>query len=336
MIGTRTPFRISFVGGGSDMKDFYKYHDGAVLSTSIDKYVYIFIHSYFENKIQVKYSKTELVDKIKNIEHPIVRELLNQFKQTGIDINSIADIPSGTGLGSSSSFAVGLIHALYAYTNKLVSSSRLAKDASELEINILKEPIGKQDQFAAAYGGFNIIRFSKNENVDIQPIIAEQSTIKELQENLIMFYLGKRRKASQILKDQKKNIIDDSEKIKTLYSMTKLVDELAMSITNADLKQFGEILNENWELKRSLSKKITNDDIDECYKLGLNNGAIGGKLLGAGGGGFMLFYCPKKNHSRLRKTFYKLKELNFRFERTGSKIIYIADNDKRIWKKNER
>ena len=203
MIGTRTPFRISFVGGGTDIREFYQEHNGAVISTSIDKYLYIFLHSYFSEKTQIKYSRTELVDNLDDIEHPIVRELLKKFNINGIDINSIADIPSGTGLGSSSSFIVGLANALYAYTNKFASASQLAKEASQLEIDVLKEPIGKQDQFAAAYGGFNIIRFYNNEHVDVQPVIASQETLDSLQNNLIMFFLGKRRKASIILDDQK-------------------------------------------------------------------------------------------------------------------------------------
>jgi len=334
MIGTRTPFRISFVGGGSDMKEFYQHHTGAVISTTIDKYVYIFIHPYFDEKTQIKYSKTELVENLEEIEHPIVRELLKKFNQNGIDINSIADIPSGTGLGSSSSFTVGLTNALYAYTNKFSSSSQLAKDTSNLEIEILKEPIGKQDQFAAAYGGLNIIKFYRDEHVDVQPVIAGQDTINELQNNLIMFFLGKRRKASVILNDQKRNLINDQNKIDTLIKMTKLVDDLSVAIGSSDLQSFGEILHQNWILKKTLSNRITDDEIDEIYNTGLINGAVGGKVLGAGGGGFILFYCPKNKQSKIRKTFYKLKELDFKFERTGSKIIYVGDLNQNMWRNN--
>lgn len=335
MIGTRTPFRISFVGGGSDLKEFYQHHDGAVISTSIDKYVYIFLHPYFSEKTQVKYSKTELVDSIENIEHPIVRELLGKFNLNGIDINSIADIPSGTGLGSSSTFTVGLSNALYAYTNEFTSSSQLAKYACHLEIEVLREPIGKQDQYAASYGGFNIIRFYKNEHVDVQPVIVGQDTLNDLQDNLIMFFLGKRRKASAILNDQKKNMINSQKKIDTLVRMTKLVDDLSLSISSSNLKNFGEILNENWILKKSLSNKIADDEIDEIYNIGIDCGALGGKVLGAGGGGFILFYCPKNKQDNLRRAFNKLKELNFKFENTGSKVIYVGDLNKKIWRNNE-
>ena len=334
MIGTRTPFRISFVGGGSDLKEFYSKVPGSVVSTSIDKYMYIFVHQYFDGKIQVKYSKTELVDRIDQIKHPIVREALRKFKLNGIDINSIADIPSGTGLGSSSSYTVGLLHALYAYCNKYASSEQLAQEACELEIDILGEPIGKQDQYAAAYGGLNFIKFYPNEDVDIEPILLLPSKYTELQQNLLMFYTDKRRSASDVLTDQKRNIISDKKKFKALVRMTELAEEMKKSLIDSNLEDFGYILDENWHLKKSLSNKISEDEIEILYEKAKDSGALGGKLLGAGGGGFLLFYCEQEYQEKLRYVLKNLRELEFRFERAGSKLIYVGDIQKEeIWRK---
>jgi len=325
MIGTRTPFRVSFIGGGSDLKEFYSITNGCVISTTIDKYMYLFIHQYFDNKIQVKYSKTELVNNISEVKHPIVREVLKRFSVNSIDINSIADVPAGTGLGSSSSYAVGLLHAFYAYKNKYVSSEQLAREACEIEIDILKEPIGKQDQYAAAYGGFNKISFYANGHVDIEPIIMDPEVFEKLQSNLLMFYLGSTRKASDVLYDQKQNILSDKNKFNALSEMKDLTIEIQKCMIDSNLDQFGKLLDYNWQLKKSLSKKISRSDIDDIYELGVKNGAIGGKVLGAGGGGFILFYCEELFHNKLRNALKQLRELSFKFERTGSKIIYVGD-----------
>ena len=334
MIGIRTPFRMSFIGGGSDLKEFYSRSPGCVISTTINKYMYIFIHPFFDERIQVKYSKTELVNRVEEIKHPIVREVVKKFNLRGIDINSIADIPSGTGLGSSSSFTVGLLHALYAYTHKYVSAEQLARDACEIEIEKLNEPIGKQDQYASAYGGFNIIRFYSDGNVNIEPIIVDPLLVETLQNNLLLFYIGSIRNASSVLSDQKKNIINDDEKFNTLQEMTNLVADMNKCLVESDLNNFGKILNQNWQLKKSLSPKISATEIDNIYETGLKNGASGGKLLGAGGGGFILFYCEKKYQHKLRNSLSKLKELRFNLEKSGSKVIYIGDTLKdKIWQK---
>ena len=240
MIGSRTPFRMSFIGGGSDMKEFYSQYPGCVLSTSINKYMYIFIHKYFDNRIQVKYSKTELVDQISEIKHPIVRSVLNKFNLSGMDINSIADIPSGTGLGSSSSFTVSLLHALYSFDKKKVSPETLAREACEIEIDILNEPIGKQDQYAAAYGGLNIIRFLKNGDVKVEPLIMEENTYNELQNNLILFYTGQTRSASLVLKDQKNNLLNEKSKFDLMIQMTDLVESAKKHLVQSDLLSFGK------------------------------------------------------------------------------------------------
>ena len=322
MIGTRTPFRMSFIGGGSDLKEFYSRSPGSVLSTTINKYMYIFLHSFFDNRIQIKYSKTELVDQINDINHPIVREALKKFDLVGIDINSIADIPAGTGLGSSSSYTVGLLHALYKYTNQQVSQELLARDACEIEIDILKEPIGKQDQYAAAYGGLNKIHFFSSGEVEVKPIEMENNAYSQLQENLLLFYTGKNRSASDVLRDQRQNLINEETKFDSQMQMTKLVEKAIKYLCESDLAGFGKTLDENWQLKKSLSNKISDKDIDDIYSLAKKNGALGGKLLGAGGGGFLLFYCRKANQDTLRKALSKLREVRFKFDSIGSEIIY--------------
>ncbi len=321
MIGSRTPFRVSFIGGGSDLKEFYSRAPGCVLSTSIDKYMYIFVHPFFDEKIQVKYSKTELVENIEDIQHPIAREVLLEFNLQGVDINSIADIPAGTGLGSSSSYTVGLLHALYAYRDKVVSPKNLAEKACYIEIDVLNEPIGKQDQFAAAYGGLNVIRFLKDGSVKIEPIKMEQDAYKKLQDCLMMFYTGASRSASEVLIDQKKNIVSDKEKFNAQLMMTQMVEESKDCLVKSNLDQFGKNLHSNWILKRTLSKTISNSVFDDIYDLAKKSGAIGGKILGAGGGGFFLFYCPPRYQEKLRLNLKDLKEVSFKFDKYGSKII---------------
>ena len=214
MIGIKTPFRMSFIGGGSDMKEFYEFHDGCVLSSSIDKYMYTFIHKYFNEKIQIKYSKTEIVERIKQIKHPIVRSVLDRFNINSLDINFIADIPAGTGMGSSSSFTVGLIHALYEFTGQKVTPEKLAKFACEIEIDVLNEPIGKQDQYAAAYGGLNVIRFYKDGGVSVENLELDNEVVSELEKNLILFYTGKVRSASKILRDQKNQVLNNKKRLR--------------------------------------------------------------------------------------------------------------------------
>lgn len=322
MIGIRTPFRMSFIGGGSDMKEFYEVHNGCVLSTSIDKYMYTFIHKYFDKKIQIKYSKTEIVESIKDINHPIVRSVLERFDVNGLDVNFIADIPAGTGMGSSSSFTVGLIHALCEYTGQKINLSELAEFACDIEINVLNEPIGKQDQYAAAFGGFNIIRFLSNGEVLVEKLNLNKEIVNQLEQNLVLFYTGKVRSASKILIDQKNQISVSKEKIKTLKIMSELVDETKELLVKGNIDNFGKILDFNWNLKKSLSSKISNDKINQVYETALKNGALGGKILGAGGGGFFLFYCPLENQPRLKSSLSKLTEFPFNFESSGSKLIY--------------
>ncbi len=325
MIGTRTPFRISFAGGGSDLKSFYSKHPGCVLSTTIDQYMYIFVHPFFDEKIQIKYSKTELVNEICEIKHPIVREALKKFNLNGIDINSIADIPAGTGLGSSCSFTVGLLHALYAYISKYASKEQLAREACELEIDILEETIGKQDQYAASYGGMNFITFYPNGSVNVEPVILTAEKFKELEGNLLMFYIGGDRSAGTVLQDMESNIIGDKAQFGNLVKMTELAKQLRVSLLSGTVQDLGYFLDENWQLKKSLSSKISANKVDHYYKKAKENGALGGKLLGAGGCGFLLFYCEKEKQENLRKGIGDLRELNFKFDNFGTKIIYVGE-----------
>ena len=325
MIISRTPFRISFAGGGSDLPSFYKRETGAVLSTSIDKYMYIAIHPYFErNKIQLKYSKTEQVDSIDAIRHPIFKEVLKMYNLTGVDLNSIADIPSGTGLGSSSSFTVGLLNAVRAYLGKATSGERLGELACDVEINRVGSPIGKQDQYAAACGGLNFITFYGDETVNVEKIIMQPDKKKELEDNLLMVFVGGEHSANDILKNQQA-AISDQKKFDAQKQMVKLAYDLRASLEQNNLDDFGRILHEGWLLKKSLTAGISNGIVDEMYNKGMAAGALGGKLLGAGGAGFILFYCPKDRQEAFREQMGDINEMPFHFDNFGSKIIYVGD-----------
>lgn len=331
MIISRTPFRVSFVGGGSDLPSFYRKSTGAVLSTSIDKYMYIAIHPYFEkNKIQLKYSKTEQVDSIDDIKHPIFREVLKMYGVTGVDLNSIADIPSGTGLGSSSSFTVGLLNAVRAYLGKASSGEKLGELACDIEINRVGSPIGKQDQYAAACGGLNFITFYGDETVNVEKIIMKPEKKQELEDNLLMVFVGGEHSANAILKKQSA-AISDMKKFDTQRHMVKLAYNLKDSLENNNIDDFGRILHENWLLKKSLTSGISTGIVDEMYNKGIEAGALGGKLLGAGGAGFILFYCPKERQQEFRERMGDITELNFKFDNYGSKIIYVGEKVN-IWR----
>lgn len=328
MIITRTPFRISFAGGGSDLPSFYHRHEGCVLSTSINKYMYVSIHPTF-NRLDtvVKYSKTEIVNDIRKIRHPIARQLLLDHKLEGVEIVSTADIPSGTGLSTSSAYTVGLIHALHAFKGKYCSQERIAKEACKLEIEELGEPIGKQDQYGTAVGGIKLIRFKRDDSVEVEPLVLKRSTIRQLDRNLLLLYTGLTHSAGQILKEQNANVVSEDAKFKNLVKMTELAYELRDSLTTNKLDDFGRILNENWLLKRQLASSISNDTVEKYYQIAMENGALGGKLLGAGGGGFLLFYCPEEKQPRLRAALSDLVELPFSLENSGTKVIYIGEKD---------
>ena len=295
------------------------------MSTTIDKYMYIVIHPHFNReKIQLKYSRTELVDNISQIAHPIFREVLNMYQLHGVDINSIADIPAGTGMGSSSSFTVGLLNALRAYIGKYSSAEKLASLACHVEIDLVGSPIGKQDQYAAAYGGLNFITFRQDDSVKVEKVIMRPETKRTLEENLLLVFIGGKHNANDILRNQS-SAISNTEKLKTQQRMVQLAYELRDSLQDNQLDDFGRILHEGWLLKRSLVRGISNNDIDDYYQRGINAGAIGGKLLGAGGAGFLLFYCPKDRQADFRRAMSHFPETAFSFDNQGSQVIYIGD-----------
>jgi len=327
MIISKTPMRMSFAGGGSDLRSYYKHGFGAVVSTSLDKYVYITVNEKFADIFRVGYSITEHVKNVDDIKHNLVREALKTTKviKPGVDIVYMSDmLPAheGSGLGASSSILVGTLHALYAFKGKHVSAKRLAEEACEIEIDKLKNPIGKQDQYAAAYGGFNYIKFNSDESVKIEPLIFKKSIKNELNENMLLFYTGINTRSDTILTEQNEKTEKNS---KILDKMVELTEEIRDALYNEDLLEFGNILHKGWEYKQKLASKITNPIINEYYTKARKAGAIGGKILGSGGGGFLLIYCEKKYKTKVRETLKQLKETSFNFGTQGSRIIYVDD-----------
>jgi len=326
MITTQTPFRISFFGGGSDMSSFYSRHPGAVLSVAINKSMYLTTHPYFEpTAVHLKYSKTELVPSVNQIEHPILRAVLSKLApKGGIEVASIADIPGGTGLGSSSAFTVGLIHNLNARLERFLPAARLAEEACHIEIDVLKEPIGKQDQYASAFGGLNHFIFHPDGRTTVERLFLAADTVKRLEASLFLFYLGGSRSASTILREQTSNLAG-REIFETQKAMVGQVAVGIELLRNSDLDGFGRLLHEAWILKRTLASKISDAGIDAHYQRGLDAGALGGKLAGAGGGGFLLFYCPPAAQVRFLAAMSQLRHVPFHFEFSGSRIIHYSD-----------
>ncbi len=323
MIITRTPFRISFAGGGSDLAAYYERYGGAVLSTAIDKYVYLTMHPYFFNDgYFLKYSQIEDVHKLEDIKHRIIKAVFNLYNIRGVDFNSSSDIPSGTGLASSSAFTAGLINLCNAYNETYMNKEDIAEQACHVEIDLLGEPIGKQDQYACACGGLNFIEFETSGKVNVEKVFLTTDGYKRLENNLMMFYTGQTRAAGDILKEQKKNTASDDKKIENLHKMVRLAKNLKEELLHNNIDAMGEILRQGWEYKKELAGGISNPQIDEIYQLAMQNGATGGKLLGAGGGGFLLFYVKEENHQRVRYALRHLKELPFKFDNKGTTIIH--------------
>ena len=326
MIITRAPFRVSFCGGGSDLPSFYEKYGGCVLSTTIRKYMYLTIHNFFEkDQIVLKYSKTEVVRDYDEIEHRIFKQCLKDFGIKGVEISSMADIPAGTGLGSSSTFTVALLHLLHTYKGEYVSKYKLAKDACEVEIEKLGEPIGKQDQFAAAFGGLKFYEFMPNGFVNVEPVIMAQESYSKLEKNLLMFYLGGTHSASEILKEQNKNIKAE-DKANVQKKMCEIARQLKVELQNNNVDAMGELLHENWVLKKSLATGISNPLIEDVYRRAMAAGATGGKLLGAGGAGFMLFYVPENRQIDVRYALSNLREMEFEMDNSGATIV-MTDRD---------
>ena len=325
MIISQTPLRLSFLGGGSDLPSYYRRRGGSVLSTAIDKCVYVTVSRKFDDAVRVSYSRTEEVANAAQVEHPIVREALGLLGiEGGIEITSVADIPAkGTGLGSSSTFTVGLLNALHAYAGRHASAERLAEESCDIEINRCGEPIGKQDQYAAAFGGFNFIRFHADDSVEVQKILCRQETLEELQSMLMMFYTGITRSASALLAEQSANMVGEDEKIAAMDRMVASAEAVLGDLQSNRLDTLGEALDESWQLKKSLAKGISNPVIDEAYAAARAAGALGGKILGAGGGGFLLFMVPRDKHETVRRALFGLRETPFGFARHGSRIIFV-------------
>ncbi len=325
MIMSRTPLRITFVGGGTDIPAYYReYGSGAVVSASINKYIYVAVNKKFDSKIRVSYSVTEIVDTVEEIKHPTVREALKLLDiDGGIEIVSISDIPSrGTGLGSSSTFLVGLLNALHAYKGEHASPLQLAEEAVKIEREILGEPGGKQDQYMAAYGGIQFMEFHQDERVTVKPVIMNEEARIRLQENLLLLYTNRERSSTDIHRVQAGNV---SRKLESYHMMKGLAFEMFDTMCKGNMDNVGDLLHRNWEQKRLLADGITDPKIDGWYKAALEHGAVGGKMIGAGGGGFLLLYAPSEKQQNIIRGLPELKNETFSVEYDGSRIIFVGD-----------
>lgn len=321
MIITQTPLRISFAGGGSDLHEFYGHHGGAVISSAIDKYIYVIVKERFDDLIHLNWSKKETVESVDQIEHELIREAMKKTKVLkGVEITTISDIPSeGSGLGSSSSITVGLLQVLYLYQGIITDAERLAQEACEIEINILRKPIGKQDQYIAAYGGLRHFEFKKDDSVITTTPQTSNNFLYELGLNLMLFFTSKTRRADEILTAQKKNTFSMEKVLKEMKAQSF---EILEAFNKGDLSYLGRALDDGWKLKKQLSERITTPEIDKMYDLARAAGALGGKITGAGGGGFLLLYVPLNKQDNVRKALSSFRELKFSLERDGSKSIF--------------
>lgn len=333
MIVSKTPLRMSFVGGGSDLSAYYKNGYGAVVSTAIDKYVYVIVNKKFDEYIRIGYSQTELVNDINSIQHNIIREALKLIGgiNKNIDIVYMADVLPydwGTGLGASSSIAVGVLNALYAYKGVSVSAETLAKQACQIEIDVLGQPIGKQDQYAAAFGGMNYIRFDANEDVKVELIRISENKKQEMDKRLMLFNTNLNSDSKAVLQEQRSNTEMNNDVQRRISGMVEYADRLRDELSLNKIDGLGEMLHQNWLVKKSLASKISNSKIDYYYEKALEAGALGGKILGSGGGGFLLFFCEHGKQGNVRLALSDLKEMEFHFSSHGSEIIYNSENDK--------
>ena len=324
MIITRSPLRISLGGGGTDLPSYYKKHTGFLIAAAIDKYVYLTLHKTFVQELIIKYSKMERVSTIEEVQHPIIRESLRLLKieTSNLEISSMADIPAGTGLGSSGSFTTALLKALHTYNKNLIHPEELAEQACHIEIDLLGEPIGKQDQYIAAYGGLTCFEYQSDGKVMAKPLNISEETLYNLEDNLLLFFTGYSRSAGSILKEQdQKSKQDDAAMIENLHHVKKMGLASKNAFESGDLNIFGEIMQEHWQRKKERSGNMSNTKIDEWYELAMGNGALGGKLIGAGGGGFLMFYADDKTKLRHTLIKAKLQEIRFRFDFEGTKIM---------------
>ena len=323
MIIVRTPLRLSFVGGGSDIKTFYERMDGAVVSSAIDKFVYVIVKERFDDKIYINYSKKEIVDHVDEIEHALVREAMQiTGLEKGVEITTLADIPSeGSGLGSSSAITVSLLHAFYAYKNILVGSERLAEEACRIEIDIMGKPIGRQDQYASAYGDMGKLVFLSNDSVKRVPMSFLNGAHRRLSSAILLYYTGIVRSADKILAEQKKNCTED-QKFDVMCEMVSLAEPFKRGAEEGDIEKCGRLLDKNWELKQKMALGITNPQITQMYERAKGAGALGGKIAGAGGGGFLMLIVPRERQNAVFEAMKEYRELPFMLERSGSKVIF--------------
>lgn len=324
MIITRSPLRISLGGGGTDLPSYFTNYGGFVISAAIDKYVYVSVIRPFRSGIYLKYSQNEHVERVEEVKHPIIREalLVSGLDSAQIEITTLADIPAGTGLGSSGSFTTALLKGLYAYQRRHLHQEALAEKACHIEIDRLGEPIGKQDQYIAAVGGISCFDFHPDGSVSTTPLNISRETLYELEDNLLLFYTGFTRSASAILDDQnKRTLVKDGDMIENLHYVKDMGYRSKQALETGDTKHFGHLMNEHWGNKKRRSSSVSNDKIDSWYDLGLANGAIGGKVVGAGGGGFLLFYASDAERLRRAMTGVGLEEVRFRFDFEGTKVV---------------
>jgi D-glycero-alpha-D-manno-heptose-7-phosphate kinase len=325
VIISQTPLRVSFLGGGSDLPSYYRRNGGAVLSVAIDRSVYVTVSRKFDEALRVSYSRTEEVAHASEVEHPLVRESLALLGiEGGIEITSVADIPArGTGLGSSSSFTVGLLNALHAHCGRYATADRLAQESCMVEIQRCNEPIGKQDQYAAAYGGFNFIRFNPDDSVEVKKVLSPPSLVEDIQSRLLFFYTGLTRSASDLLRQQSADVATPGAKSDATGALVRLAEAAFSDLCAGNISSLGVMLHEAWQAKKQLSSGVTCTVIDEAYRAAMDAGAEGGKVLGAGGGGFLMFLAPPERHDAIRCALRRLRETPFRFAGHGSRIIFV-------------
>lgn len=335
MIVTKTPLRISLGGGGTDLPFYANKFGGSLICGAINRYIYLMVGNMVQKTIKLNYSKTEIVDSVSEINHPLFREALKLAGITdSVEVHSMADIPSGTGLGSSGAFLVGLLNALYYYKGETVSKYKLAEDSSHIFMDLLKEPCGKQDQYASSFGSINHLKISPKGKVSVSPINISHDNIKKLERNLMMFFTGQTRNANEVLNEQKKKAEqkparktkNEKDIFEYYHEIKKIGDESKKCLENGNLRRFGEWMNVHWELKRGISEKMSTGKIDTWYGLAMSNGALGGKLIGAGGGGFLMFYA-ESNHDKLKQILEKegLVQMPFNFDFDGSRVVYRGD-----------
>ena len=326
MIISQTPFRVSFAGGGTDLPAFYREEYGAVLSVTIQRHMYVTVHNRFESTFRVAYSKIETAESVDDIQHGLVRESLRTAAvEQPLEVTTIADVPAGTGMSSSSALTVGLLNTFHAFEGRIASREQLAQEACRIEIGTLGHPIGKQDQYAAAYGGMNYIRFNPNESVQVEPVPMKSATRAELEKRVLLLYTNQTRDANQILRAQSS---ETKKKMDVLTEMRDLANTMRYSLTGTpDLNEFSRLLDHGWELKRSLGFRISNEKVDSWYELAKRAGAQGGKLLGAGGGGFLLLLAPSDSHERIRAALGHPEEVSFHIDPVGSRIIFLDRNE---------